>query len=969
MENDKNKNQQQNVNSGSQVNPVSRFGNYSNTHEDANDIKSRISESRAKNISNSRASGNVSSSNHNPLSNNNTGSDSENKSKSNVNEKTSKSESSVGKSSKSLKSKVGSGLGSIGKGVLNKSLDKVSEDSDVARTAINAGRKTAGAVKGTVNLVNIVKKLAIFFTTPVGVVVGYIILAIISIIFVAVILNTIVSNLGMKFGLTSEETYEAFNECFEEGMSRSEIEDIMTMIEKGKLDPTTCKKMELDEEDTEMGFCKVSFFASIKHFFGIWDTTDPCELAHYIKHLIEQKEKRRGISSISPGYFVSALYYSFDTQNNNRDGEPFIKPKEYENTDEEGNTYIINDLDAITTLIDVGIYNNNDIETLLDNYMVHYIDDEETYPVYNWEWIYPTDTSPYQKWVFPSSGSPYREWVYPKDTAPYQDCVLHSLSDEYEIDELKFKLYLRYGQGIADKYEDDMNKVATYNQTSKECTRLLPYPKPGMSKYNKKADPNTEGNDNAKIDGVGYNSGFIYKTYPRYNPKYIIDNINYYDYITDKDIEHIVELIESRQDYSNYVLGYPNNVEVEVNHLGYLSTRKTCSYQYKGENLSNVKVRLLHARNNDAIPGAQSYAPIEEEELVDFDKYVLGVVYAEAGGSSEEVLKVQAVAAASYTLAGAINGRFNMIKEDGQTIIEISNSTFHQTYCDPDKGCQACFSSKYSQNGIVTLLSNGVNIPGSNCQPHFNGLESDSRIRTAVKEVAGKTLVDAQGEVVATGYEGVHIYPEWVRLADSGLDYVEILRSTYGKEYMVSQSNCTYSSNGEWASWRQKAEPWGSMMVYNKTFGSIGCFMTSYAMALAKSGQPLVVNDFNPGTFLTLIKRNNCLSGNSLYSDCAIRAALGEGVPFVNAGVDLTGKSYNDKVATIAKYMNMGYDIILRVRSNASMIYGGGNEHWVFVTGVEGNNIYMADPNSDETIVLNKYRNEGIVHFQYVKFG
>lgn len=41
-------------------------------------------------------------------------------------------------------------------------------------------------------------------------------------------------------------------------------------------------------------------------------------------------------------------------------------------------------------------------------------------------------------------------------------------------------------------------------------------------------------------------------------------------------------------------------------------------------------------------------AAVPNQELIDFEKYVLGVVYAENGGAPDEAMKAQAIAARTY---------------------------------------------------------------------------------------------------------------------------------------------------------------------------------------------------------------------------------------------------------------------------------------------------------------------------------
>lgn len=939
MENDNNIKQSNRNQSGSQINPVNRFGNSSSNNQDVADIKSKIDGTRSKNLQQNTSPISLGSNAHTPLDNgtnldasssiNKKGSKSlEGTKKESENEVSSQKKSDVTNSSSSNKK---SALGGLGSAAANAALGAAANNNEAVAKAVNTAR--------IVNMVTkVVKNIIAFFSTPVGWIVGFILMLVTIFILLIVIISMVVNSLGMKFGLTGQETLDIFNEKYEEALSKDEIDNIV------------------GEVDAEM--CKEGVFTGFKHFFGIWNLENSCEFAHYVKKIIEDKQRATGIKTISPGYFLSALYYSFDTQNHNEDGELFIKTSDYLNNDSSSDDIeVINDLDAITTLMAVKIYNKDTLDTLLDKYVFH------NYYTY-WIWTY-----------FPP--------VKPGDKG-YWDCVSHQ-KDDYEIDEHKFKLYLRYGEDVNNAYVYETNQYNAYNSTSSQCLNKLNFSRPDISKYDIQADSTTNDDDNAKISissgsnygafgsksfksgTYGYDSGFIFKTYPRYNSKYIISGQVTYDYMVDKDIEKIIETTGSRQDYINYILGYPNTVQTMVTNKGeYYSSGAMCSFNLNGEDVSNIKVRLLHAYKNDAVPGFEPWEPIEGQELIDFDKYILGVVYGEEGGAPAEAMKAQAIAATSYALGNAnrLSG-VRLVQENGVNILEISNSNYRQAYCDPDKGCYIC-SAEGSKTASV--FTEGTVPDGASCKFWKGPLASNSSIRTAVNEVIGMVLVDGSGKILPSGYKNTD-QNSWNDMARQGLDYIEILRKHYGEQYMVSEPNCSYGATGDWADWKQYSEPWQGMYIASSTMRDVGCFITCHSIVLAKSAPRLTIDNFNPGTFLQLLKENSCLSGNLLKSNCALQAAVGSGVKITNSSVSISNKSYSDKVAVIASYLSQGYDIILRVKSpRSAQLYSESEEHYVVVTGVRGNDILMADPASKETVVLNRYHNEGIISFSYIKF-
>lgn len=349
------------------------------------------------------------------------------------------------------------------------------------------------------------------------------------------------------------------------------------------------------------------------------------------------------------------------------------------------------------------------------------------------------------------------------------------------------------------------------------------------------------------------------------------------------------------------------------------------------------------------MPGVNTGDEIEGQELVDFEKYILGVVYAENGSAPEEAIKAQAIAARNYVL-----NRGHLMEENGQKILRITNSTYDQTYCDPDAGCDRCIGS----NGVVSLYKSGTTPPGSTCVS-VSPLPNDSYVRKAVKSVSGVVLQDNNGNTINTPYIST-TQRAWNEMAKEGKDYIEMLRLTYG-ESSFSNPSCTFAS-GDWDNWRQGDSQWSNKAVGSSNMAKIGCFITAHAKALAASGAQLKVNNFNPGVFIDVINANHCLSGNNLDATCALNAVLANGYnrQTDRVGVSLTG-SIGQKALTISNYLNQGYQIVLRVKAEP-------NQHWVYVTGVSGSTIYMSDPASNGKTVLPTYSDKGVVYMIGYKF-
>ena len=987
MDNEEIREQQDELNIGSQVHmPVGRFGNYSNK-SDKEDLRNKIEASKTRNIDPSKNSS-VTPSMH-------TGGGSSLGAKPSIDDDSIPkgglfSSLRRRKKKRDVENSI-AGARSDG-GIMGGVRDFLSGGSEKTGGLLGLGSKAKGAatsgVAGKALVSGTAKAVITFFSTPVGLAALFVIGLFLVVLLFTIFFPMVISSLGMKFGLTGDQTHEVFrdeydfndegvyevlNEGYKEGLSREDVEALMDRYES---DP--------DHE----GFCEEGMLDKIKHFFDIWDLSDRCELMHYIKKMLKDKESHTKITTISPGYIVGSLYYSFDTQNRKEDGtlfiEPFEVPNKYKNNHNIPADFVfVDELDAISTMMGYDFYDKYALDVLLDNYIFH-----RYFTYWRWEWVYPEKDEDDEE-----------------EPEPYQTCVMYEV-DDYDVSSDRFKLYLRYGENVSNAFEDQRNKQDAWLQTSAECQDHLDFESVSMANFFDTADPNSDADDNAKVtiaeDGVitydeprirripvvdefgepvldeegkakyveestlpeykagtyGYDSGFIFETYPRYMEEYNVNHLFTYDYMVDKDIELIVQYIESRQDYINYMLGYPNEIPLFYDSSSNVSIGggAVCTFNIDGENYTDIKVRLLHAPNNAAIPGVDSYQPIEGQELVNFDKYILGVTYAENGGAPKEAMKAQAIATASYILSHANKGNnIRLVKENGQNILEVSNSTFNQTYCDPDKGCYICVSP--ANPTIQTVLTTGTVPEGSACKPWKGPLSESSDIRTAVGEVSGKILVNSAGKIASGNYTS-DTQKAWNSAAENGADYVEILKATYGDAFSIMSSDCSFTATGNWASWRQFNNPWGSKLIANKTMKQVGCLITANAMMLANSGKKLVISDFNPGTYLDLLKRSSgTLSGNALYNDRAIEVALGNH-DFSYTSEPLYG-SYENKVKKIADKLREGYHVIISVKNNG---------HWVYVTGVSGNLIYMSDPASSKVIVTDRYSKEGIATIKYVKF-
>ena len=171
------------------------------------------------------------------------------------------------------------------------------------------------------------------------------------------------------------------------------------------------------------------------------------------------------------------------------------------------------------------------------------------------------------------------------------------------------------------------------------------------------------------------------------------------------------------------------------------------------------------------------------------------------------------------------------------------------------------------------------------------------------------------------------------------------------------------TDSGEYVNWRQVGQSWSNIKIgnTNSTIGNIGCLVTSIAILIEKSGIPTPnIEPFNPGTFVETLNKNGGFDerGNLYYGP------ISNVVPnFKYVGnVNLRGKSRNEKLALITQYVNAGYFVTEEVKGATP-----GNQHWVAVTGVNGNNVIMVDPASNQTDMWSAYEWSKSSQFNYFK--
>lgn len=443
-----------------------------------------------------------------------------------------------------------------------------------------------------------------------------------------------------------------------------------------------------------------------------------------------------------------------------------------------------------------------------------------------------------------------------------------------------------------------------------------------------------------------------YKDYLRnvYIPFHYFNGVKKSD-INPLDIENIIDEIFAQKDYYNYLFHSNDNNNT------YLAGGGVCSYTVNGVTASDsdIKVELLSC---DSTKEHQTVY-----ETIDFNKYIMGVVYAEIDFDEKysEAMKAQAVAARSYALTINVCTSSNcwLGYNLNTKTIRIRTCEADQVYCDYEKGCTKRYVHVNGFNSRDLLeTKSGTNNSGNEVYKYPLSQDKIEKYSSILSDVNGKVVTTTNGSVKNTEYKA-GTQTTWKTLNSQGKDYNEMLVKTYGN--ISVKSECSVSGgavDGEWANWKQADSRWGGIRIGTNSRGQpvtvsgSGCLLTSLAIQLARSGT--VDSNFNPGVFVNKLKQVNGIgSGGGFEGILYLRKAYPQ-VSSVSGRKDYTGSSTSEIASKIKNDINNGYYIILKVK------YSNPTDHWVAVTRVdENNNIYIIDPagNQKGELLLNSKLN------------
>ena len=290
-----------------------------------------------------------------------------------------------------------------------------------------------------------------------------------------------------------------------------------------------------------------------------------------------------------------------------------------------------------------------------------------------------------------------------------------------------------------------------------------------------------EGNENS--DSLfDYTQGFAYKNFPGFKKADEDENLPYYNYdsiFTAKKIENVIEEIDYKKDDYNEILKCDPTYGVDSPQNGIISEAlyeaisEYCEeYGDAGSyDFDNMTVTLVDCASN----------PIT---TVSFKDYIIGVAYAEIGGSTnKDYALTQMVASISY----ALNRHGNYLKGSN---ITMKSGSCDQNWCSTSEGCSrktppgTQYASSYPglvEGSTTNKVCNGQSgywyCPNSSVQSLYSGYY----------DIAKKYLLVSgnSGKIYSSGYSS-GVQNKWRTLAESGMSFTDILSDHYPNATLVN---------------------------------------------------------------------------------------------------------------------------------------------------------------------------------------
>lgn len=163
--------------------------------------------------------------------------------------------------------------------------------------------------------------------------------------------------------------------------------------------------------------------------------------------------------------------------------------------------------------------------------------------------------------------------------------------------------------------------------------------------------------------------------------------------------------------------------------------------------------------------------------------------------------------------------------------------------------------------------------------------------------------------------------------------------------------------------WRQGGKPWSKITIGSSstdTLSKWGCFATSLAIQIKRSGVNTGIDNFNPGTFVCeMLKHGGFDSSANIYAG---KISFIPGVSStLNESISATQGNTTNLINRLSQLMDQGHYPILWVNGS------GSSGHYVAVTDVTSDNVNIIDPSGRGTQLWPTYTKVSAIRSVQVK--
>ena len=307
-----------------------------------------------------------------------------------------------------------------------------------------------------------------------------------------------------------------------------------------------------------------------------------------------------------------------------------------------------------------------------------------------------------------------------------------------------------------------------------------------------------------------------------------------------------------------------------------------------------------------------------------------------------------------------IINQFDLTKYDEGITYSGRGITIHGSHINKVQITGGCSSSGYN-GGTLDSGSTGSNYKLDIDDVYdgeikdgylFKRLKEDSLSESFDEDILAKKLEEGEANNIIA-----EIYGRVV----TGLNYNNGIDSSVGQ---ISASLGGIDA-GEASTWRQGDSRWKSIHLGSSsaTIGSAGCAATSVAIQISRSGVSLSQDfNLNPGSFVQYLNSvGGFTSGGAIY--WAKASNLAPSFKYV----EQISVNPSNVLSTIASYLSdSSYYLVMHIYGSK---HHNTTNHWMAVTGVTNNDIYMIDPSGRGTSVEEAYGVKYVNRISVYKVG